>query len=101
MNLGITFGKYLTWDMSALVKNAAVSSSNCPTAPADPFRNFHMSWPGPSQRVGPLACPIVLYSLEKGDRQDGGRQIRQSVGGQVIVEDNAEASVGQGREKRG
>ena len=37
-------------------KNATVSSSNCPTAPADPFRNFHMSWPG--QRVGLLACPI-------------------------------------------
>ena len=44
-NLGLTLGKYLTWDMLALVKkNATVSSSDCPTALADPFQNFHLPW---------------------------------------------------------
>ena len=57
-NVGVTFGKYLTWDMSTLVrKNATASSTNCPTASSsDPFRNFLHPWSA-------LVLWHVLFSL--------------------------------------
>ena len=48
-------------------------------------------------------CVKDRADSEQGNRQDGGQQISQSEGvtGAVIVEDNAGAKAGQGREGRG